>query len=277
MIKAFKTSLGLDAVSDNVCLFVDGLDEYDGDYDVMTEMVLHMVSSSNRQKLRLELCLSSRPLPVFKDAFKPCPKIRLEDRTFQDINSSVEGTLGKTEGMQQSIKQDLDTADQLFRDVASEASGVFLRVRLVVLSNPFGRVPENPIDFQTSGEDWKNYLPISRAFTGVCWEQASRLFQMVHCAPEPLGTVALAFADHGRSEALHSPTQKMTTMDRVLIWSRNGRSLEGSVCRSARNNNVKTRTIKHTASPPKYQEMIVKFESDYGRVSDSEAFTVGVL
>jgi len=169
MIKAFKTLLGLDAVSDNVCLFVDGLDEYDGDYDVMTEMVLHMVSSSNRQKLRLELCLSSRPLPVFKDAFKPCPKIRLEDRTFQDINSYVEGTLGKTEGMQQSIKQDLDTADQLFRDVASEASGVFLRVRLVVLSNPFGRVPENPIDFQTSGEDWKNYLPISRAFTGVCW------------------------------------------------------------------------------------------------------------
>ncbi len=169
MIQAFKTLLGLDAVSDNVCLFVDGLDEYDGDYDVMTEMVLHMVSSSNRQKLRLELCLSSRPLPVFKDAFKPCPKIRLEDRTFQDINSYVEGTLGKTEGMQQSIKQDLDTADQLFRDVASEASGVFLRVRLVVLSNPFGRVPENPIDFQTSGEDWKNYLPISRAFTGVCW------------------------------------------------------------------------------------------------------------
>jgi hypothetical protein len=41
MIQAFKTLLGLDAVSDNVCLFVDGLDEYDGDYDVMTEMVLH--------------------------------------------------------------------------------------------------------------------------------------------------------------------------------------------------------------------------------------------
>jgi hypothetical protein len=67
----------------------------------------------------------------------------------------------------------------------------------------------------------------------------------------------------------------MTTMDRVLIWSRNGRSLEGSVCRSARNNNVKTRTIKHTASPPKYQEMIVKFESDYGRVSDSRSLHCG--
>jgi hypothetical protein len=101
--------------------------------------------------------------------------------------------------MQQSIKQDLDTADQLFRDVASEASGVFLRVRLVVLSNPFGRVPENrstsrlPAKVEELPPDLEGlYGSMLENIRESDREQASRLFQMVHCAPEPLGTVALA-------------------------------------------------------------------------------------
>jgi hypothetical protein len=79
-------------------LFVDGLDEYDGDYDVMTEMVLpHGLFIEPAKAQTGTFVCQVDSLPVFKDAFKPCPKIRLEDRTFQDINSYVEGTLGKTE------------------------------------------------------------------------------------------------------------------------------------------------------------------------------------
>jgi hypothetical protein len=58
------------------CYFIDGLDEYDGDHLEIVSLLRHISSNSN-----VKLCISSRPLLVFEQAFDDCPKLYLQDLT----------------------------------------------------------------------------------------------------------------------------------------------------------------------------------------------------
>jgi hypothetical protein len=55
-----------------VCLLIDALDEYegekDGTYDEIISFFLGLAECSN-----IKICLSSRPWPVFEDAFRSAP------------------------------------------------------------------------------------------------------------------------------------------------------------------------------------------------------------
>ena len=66
------------------CLFIDGLDEYEGDQGNLFDFILELVKSST-----VKVCLSSRPYQVFDQAFGLSAKLRLQDLTHSDIQKFV--------------------------------------------------------------------------------------------------------------------------------------------------------------------------------------------
>jgi hypothetical protein len=69
----------------NICLYVDGLDEYEGDHMVIATLFKRIVVSSN-----VKVCVSSRPLLTFSDSFKDSPSLRLQDLTEKDITYYID-------------------------------------------------------------------------------------------------------------------------------------------------------------------------------------------
>jgi hypothetical protein len=109
-----------------ICLFIDGLDEFDGDIMDMAHF-FRQISSAN-----IKLCLSSRPWVVFEEAFEQQPKLRLQDLTFNDIEIYVNDNLFSNSRMKGLYAADPVQASQLVKEIVTKASGVFLWVMLVV-------------------------------------------------------------------------------------------------------------------------------------------------
>jgi hypothetical protein len=68
-----------------VCFFIDGLDEYDGDCEEVTQLFKDISARSSN----IKICVSSRPWVVFDEAFTRLPTLRLQDLTFDDIQAYV--------------------------------------------------------------------------------------------------------------------------------------------------------------------------------------------
>ncbi|KAF3022571.1 hypothetical protein E8E14_013229 [Neopestalotiopsis sp. 37M] len=114
-----------------ICLFVDGLDEFDGDHQEIIRFFKRIAQDGDRKSIKL--CLSSRPWPVFEKAFEyAVPNLKLQDLTFQDMATYVADHLGQNIQIKQLICEKENVGDPLVRDIVNRAEGVFLWVRLVV-------------------------------------------------------------------------------------------------------------------------------------------------
>ncbi|KAJ3522886.1 hypothetical protein NM208_g12674 [Fusarium decemcellulare] len=111
-----------------VVLFVDGLDEFDGDCNILISLFKECASSP------IKICVSSRPWTEFEDAFGSCPSLRMEDVTYQDITNYVVDKFGTSHHFQRLQRRQTDVANELIQSVVQRASGVFLWVTIVVAS-----------------------------------------------------------------------------------------------------------------------------------------------
>lgn len=108
------------------CFFIDGLDEYEGDREVVK--LLSRVAGTGRTKI----CASSRPWNKFEIAFRTSKEqgryLELHQHTRGDIAKVVDGELRST-------VIDVDRANgdwtSLIEEVIERAEGVFLWVTLV--------------------------------------------------------------------------------------------------------------------------------------------------
>lgn len=161
-------------------LLIDGLDEYDGDHDAMAELFHDFTSSED-----VKVCLSSRPLIVFEEAFRQCPKLRLQDLTYNDINEFVVSRLCSKRRFQLLAQKQPEKADQLVDEIVTRANGVFLWVKLVVRSLVSGLGNRDGIvDLQARlrllPEDLEDlYSHMLASIDSVYRAQASEIFQMV--------------------------------------------------------------------------------------------------
>ena len=110
------------------CFFIDGLDEFEGDALNMCHQLAELSKSPH-----FKLCVSSRPLPVFEDAFERYPKLAIHDFTRTDIEHFAKDRLQSHPkwpkcGAEESKK------DALIQTITSRAEGVFLWVFLVTKS-----------------------------------------------------------------------------------------------------------------------------------------------
>ncbi|TVY41183.1 hypothetical protein LSUB1_G001515 [Lachnellula subtilissima] len=181
------------------CLFIDGLDEYEGDcFDVIKTFTKISQSSS------VKVCLSSRPLFDFVAAFQACQSLRLQDLTLSDIQSYINDELGTNTHMQILREQKPQEAEMLVFEIVNKADGVFLWVKLVVLSLLRGLRQSDEIrDLQLrltilppSLEDLFSH--ILRRLEPVYLEQSSRIFQIFAEAQKSdrsLTSLELSFAE----------------------------------------------------------------------------------
>ena len=183
--KTFKSLMDLSS-STRICLFIDGLDEYDGDCAEMIRLFNDVANLPNAK-----ICISSRPWIIFEDAFRASPSLRLQDLTYDDMKLFVSSTLELHPKWVQLTKENPTQARDLVEEIMSKANGVFLWIRLVVRSLTDGMTNHDDLsDLQkrlrllpTDLERLYCHM-LSRIDPPFYLEQASKIFQLVRIARE---------------------------------------------------------------------------------------------
>lgn len=126
---AFKTLISQTRTPLNLYLFIDGLDEYEGDEEDVIEIFGRASMPDN-----VKVCYSSRPHQAFEDAFVARPGLKLQDLTIPDMRQYVHDKLERHTRMQQLTAKEPEATTELIEEIGYAACGVFLWVRLVVSS-----------------------------------------------------------------------------------------------------------------------------------------------
>ena len=121
----FKHAVAL--VKQPLCVFLDGLDEFDEDEEYLIDLIMSLSMKPN-----IKVCVSSRPSNSFNATFIGYPQLRLQDLTERDMRKFVEDTLLKSQHIAYLSKQDKGGAFGLESEIVEKAQGVFLWVRIVV-------------------------------------------------------------------------------------------------------------------------------------------------
>ncbi|KAJ3465065.1 hypothetical protein MRS44_005723 [Fusarium solani] len=113
----------------NICLFIDGLDEFDGDHH---EIIDFFKGLTTRENGNLKMCLSSRPWAVFDEAFgNSVPNTKLQDLSHEDMCRYVKDAFRSNTPLRRLMRTN-ETSGQLILATVERADGVFLWVRLAV-------------------------------------------------------------------------------------------------------------------------------------------------
>ena len=122
-----------------VCLFLDGLDEFTGDYDELTKLIKQLA-----QKKHFKCCFSSRPEAEFEYDYSKSKRLKLQDLTRPDIERFVQARLAGFEQIR-SLPQDKEAKMSILEQIIiSKADGVFLWVKLAVDSQILGIKRNDP-------------------------------------------------------------------------------------------------------------------------------------
>jgi hypothetical protein len=115
----------------NICLFVDALDEHDGNHKEYLSILRRLTESTKNPFFRLRLCLASRPENIFKHEFQDYPGFSIHKRTVKDIRLYVEGITQPIMGgkLTEEGARELQSLTQI---IIKMSQGVFLWVRLVM-------------------------------------------------------------------------------------------------------------------------------------------------
>ncbi len=114
----------------NICIFVDALDEHDGNHRDLLSTLDRLTRLTDNSSFRLRLCLAGRQRNIFKDAFRNCPGFSIHEHTTSDIRQYTEGRIQCA--MSGNLTEDGELAlSSLVENVIEKAEGVFLWVRLV--------------------------------------------------------------------------------------------------------------------------------------------------
>jgi hypothetical protein len=131
LMDGFSAFLSQGLSDTKLCLFIDGLDEFEGDH----ETIIHFFRglAEGEQGPQIKLCLSSRPWPVFERAFEyAVPNLKLQASNFQDMMRYTIDKLSGNENLRSAMMQEMSLARELVQTTVEMASGVFLWVRLAV-------------------------------------------------------------------------------------------------------------------------------------------------
>ncbi|KAJ5381213.1 uncharacterized protein N7496_003641 [Penicillium cataractarum] len=129
------------ASSNAFCIFIDGLDEYEGEHEDLVNLLSYMAKTSP-----IKLCVASRPWNIFEKALgkNSTRKLYLENLNRPDIELYVKNQLQDRADFKALALSNPD-ATELASDIVQRSNGVFLWVYLVVLLVKQGLVNEDRI------------------------------------------------------------------------------------------------------------------------------------
>jgi len=128
--EVFESVASLDSLSSdtrfNLAIFIDGLDEFTGDFSELIQLVKKFHSCRS-----IKVCVSSRPWNDFRDAFADCPQLRMELLTSTDMKCFVHGRFDSTRAFLELQAVSPVRACELREAIVEKASGVFLWASVV--------------------------------------------------------------------------------------------------------------------------------------------------
>lgn len=110
-----------------ICIFVDGLDEFEHDQLDHHDLVETLLSLSKSPSIKM--CVSSRPWNVFENSLGRFPKLYMQDLTRKDIEKFAENRLTSHPSWNEILRP--KEATFLVETITERAHGVFLWVFLV--------------------------------------------------------------------------------------------------------------------------------------------------
>lgn len=205
------------------CMFIDGLDEYDG---LPTDIIDRLQLLAKAEGIKL--CLASRPWTPFRTAFAEgnCDgSLRLERHTKRDIERFVKGMLEKDQRFTQAERRD-KRYGLLVHEVIERALGVFLWVYLVVRELLKGLGEQNKLEdlqakLDAMPDDLESYF--KRIFDKV--EKAHRtesakVFLLTIHAVQPLSVACYRYLEKEHREpgyALEAAIEPMSSEQLRLV------------------------------------------------------------
>lgn len=183
-----------------ICLFVDGIDEFEGDHRAVSEWLCSLV----KRHKHVKAIVSSRPLNACLNTFRDCPTLKLQDLTKHDMELFIKGNLDSHPDMSRLTKRFPQKARGLVTEIQDKAQGVFLWVRIAVRLLVDGL--EAGDDFRDLQNKLRSLPPdlrdlYQRMFSKMIPEyrvQAAEIFQLIHtwksASSDPFTTTALFFA-----------------------------------------------------------------------------------
>lgn len=121
LTEAFRILLTQQQIPIKLCLFIDGLDEYDGSYEDIVDLFRFAAASPH-----VKVCLSNRPLLVFEYAFSSGDSLRLQDLTYSGIQYCVSNRLSKHPRCHQLLQEEPVRAPELVNEIVRKSDGVIL-------------------------------------------------------------------------------------------------------------------------------------------------------
>ncbi|KAL8710369.1 MAG: hypothetical protein Q9225_007299 [Loekoesia sp. 1 TL-2023] len=181
----------------SLCAFIDGLDEFDGDEDLLLEIV-RLLSSAPGCKV----CVSSRPEQACREEFQGCPQCRVQDLNENDITKMV------VENLKPSLEKNLPTEgeaiDDLIHLLIEKTEGVFLWLNIMIkdlskgskngdnISELYARLQRTP------NTVYGLYRRILEGLDSFYLDDALRIFQILITASSlktPVSVLGLACAE----------------------------------------------------------------------------------
>ena len=163
------------AVPTRFCFFIDGLDESSEDHFELSQMLQKLSCSEN-----VQLCVSSRPLNVFQNAFGSrsganAAVLCVHKHTADDIHLYVESRL---QSISQWKDRDIDDAQikKLVQLITFNAKGVFLWVSLVTKS-----LRDGVIDGDTFDDLYRRISALPRDLEPYFRHMLDRVDAIHHC------------------------------------------------------------------------------------------------
>ena len=181
----------------SICLFIDGLDEFEGDDDQHLELTRLFQRLSDFKHVKV--CASSRPWLVFQDQFAKRPQLLLEDLTRNDIREYIQDTLEQHDRFQALKSSNSEECVELVLEIVERASGVFLWVYLVIRSLQHGLRNEDGISdltrrLRTIPTNLEPYFEqMMMGIDPFYRRQATALFRLVLSTRRPLSLMTVSF------------------------------------------------------------------------------------
>ena len=217
LMEALDRLIRSQATAAGFCLFIDGLDECEGDLQYVVDMLQNLNSSQN-----VKICLSSRPWLVFEDAFSKGPKLRPQDLIYSDIVHYATDHLEKSVHYQCLEQLEPVEAPRLIESIVEKSAGVFLWVYLVVRSLKEGLTNADRIsDLQQRLDAMPAELEIFFEhilddLNPLYLQQAYQLLQIRLLARSEMTVLDMSFADDERFQAAFTELIKLLSTADLL-------------------------------------------------------------
>ncbi|KAI0882564.1 uncharacterized protein GGS22DRAFT_169759 [Annulohypoxylon maeteangense] len=222
-------------------LFVDGLDEFEGNHAALIRQLL----AWSNENPNVKICVSSREWAIFRDAFGGCPKFRLHDLTSADIQLFVgsrfremrASALVNSDGC--GVPPGISSTKDLEEMILDESDGVFLWVAIVLrhvedglangdqLKDLLRLIKSLPTDLEPMFQQLLDSIPRNNR------RLAYSMLYLVHfCRPLEYSTPLMQFSfleeyTEDRDFALDSRVSLLTTKERDERLLRSKRRIYG--------------------------------------------------